>query len=142
LIVWRHARVEDPGLLVSDGEVVCPVLDAGEFFSRNRLLMSIWLNFFGCGILSVVVVFCPFTDVLRADVVPATMSGLAGEPSLEAVGRVADDGENSCSAFVDTLSDFLASEVSLIPFTLSVFSMLFAASGGSVVAIHASGDAK
>ena len=137
----NDARVAEPGLLAIAGEAVCPVF---EFFSRNRLLMSIWLNFFGWGILSVVVEVDPFKDVRRVEDVPGTWSCLVGETSFdEAVGLVADDEDGDSSAFTDDSSTFTTPEleISSAPFTSSAFSMLSGTFDGSVVAIYASFDA-
>ena len=49
--IFRIIQCTGPVLFVRDKEEECAVLDAPEFFSRNLLLISTWLNFFGCGML-------------------------------------------------------------------------------------------
>lgn len=103
-----YARIDNPGLLALDGEVAFPTLEGEEFFPRNRLLMSTWLNFFGCGMLMTGVLPLPmadpFRELPRADGVLEVGSGLAGETSLLA-GLSEEDAEASSVGLVDDPSD-------------------------------------
>lgn len=103
-----YVRIDDPGLLALDGEVALPTLAAEEVFPRNRLLMSIELNFFGCGMLIVGAPFgpreFPFSELPRDDIVPEPGSCLAGDTSLLA-GWSAEDAGASSAGLVDDPSD-------------------------------------
>ena len=100
--------MDDPGLLALDGEVALPAPGVDVVFPRNRLLMSMWLNFLGCGMLIVGVLFVPegvpLRGVPRDGVVPESGSCLAGETSLLA-GLSAGDAEASSAGLVDDPSD-------------------------------------